>query len=280
MIKISLIQTSQNRRVELLRFVRSLNQQENIDFSEVQLIFVDQENNRDVFDDLNKNVMFDYIQTNHCSLSHARNLALPHVKGKYVAFPDDDCWYEPDTLFKALEILGQNNFQGVTGRGLNENNLPTSKFPDKAAVLTKTKRCAAISYTMFFLYVSSVFFDEDMGVGSPYNLGSGEETDYMLTLMEKYKYKIKYNPQLIVHHPRQDDIYEQSFMLKKHYSYARGAGYLMQKHKFSLNYYLRHFGRPILGILGYTIKCDEYKSKKSYYILKGRIEGYMYKKEG
>ena len=90
MIIISLIQTSQNRRSELLRFVLSLNHQQNIDFNKIQLIFVDQGENRAVFDELNKNVMFDYIQANNCSLSHARNLALPHVKGKYVAFPDDD----------------------------------------------------------------------------------------------------------------------------------------------------------------------------------------------
>ena len=44
--KISLIQTSQNRRAELERFVNSLNQQEGIDFSAIQFIFVDQGDNR------------------------------------------------------------------------------------------------------------------------------------------------------------------------------------------------------------------------------------------
>lgn len=277
MIIISLIQTSQNRRSELLRFVLSLNHQQNIDFNKIQLIFVDQGENRAVFDELNKNVMFDYIQANNCSLSHARNLALPHVKGKYVAFPDDDCWYEPDTLYKALKIFSDGNYQGVTGKGLNERNLPTSVFPDQGAVVTSTQRCAAISYTMFFLYEPSLLFDENMGIGSPYNLGSGEETDYMLVLMEKFGYNVVYNPTLIVRHPRSEDVGNKAFLLKKHYSYARGGGYLMKKHQFPFNYYLKSFVRPILGMIGYALKEDIYKSKKSFFLLKGRAEGFFYK---
>ena len=53
---ISLIQTSRNRRHELIRFVNSLNSQTNISFSNIQMIFVDQENNRDVFLDLNPKI--------------------------------------------------------------------------------------------------------------------------------------------------------------------------------------------------------------------------------
>ena len=73
---ISLIQTSRNRRHELIRFVNSLNSQTNISFSNIQMIFVDQENNRDVFLDLNPKIELTYIKYHHCSLSHARNIGL------------------------------------------------------------------------------------------------------------------------------------------------------------------------------------------------------------
>lgn len=276
-ILITLVQTSQTRRDELIRFIESLNAQINIEFSQVQYIFVDQGNNKDILEDINSDISFTYIVSELCSLSHARNLALPHVKGKYVGFPDDDCWYEPNTLSIALSVLNNDNIQGVTGKSLNDNNLPVSNSPQKGVFVSKTRRYGAISYNMFYLFQPSVFFDENMGVGSPYNLGSGEETDYMLTLMEKKKYRIKYNPNLIVHHPRQSDLYEKSFIIKKHYSYARGSGYLMQKHQFPIYYYIRQFGRPLLGIFGYAITGEWFKSKKSYYILKGRIEGFFYK---
>lgn len=44
---LSLVQTSQNRREELKRFLNSLNAQEMIDFKGIQLIFVDQGDNLD-----------------------------------------------------------------------------------------------------------------------------------------------------------------------------------------------------------------------------------------
>lgn len=43
---LSLVQTSQNRRQELIRFINSLNNQIGIDFSQIQLIFIDQGNNK------------------------------------------------------------------------------------------------------------------------------------------------------------------------------------------------------------------------------------------
>lgn len=274
---ISLIQTSQNRRTELERFVNSLNRQEGIDFTAIQLIFVDQGENKDVFDKLNSQIEFKYIKSERCSLSHARNIGLQYVKGIYVGYPDDDCWYEPDTLRKALAVLDEGKYQGVTGKGTNEVGKLTSAFPEKCAELTTTKRCAAISYTLFFKYQKDVFFDENIGVGSPYNIGSGEETDYLLTLMERYEYRVYYDADLSVHHPTTSDVLDETKALQKAYSYARGSGYLIQKHKFPITYIINKFLRPILGVVGYAVCGKSYNSKKSWNIFKGRIEGLTYK---
>ena len=267
---LSLIQTSQNRKKELERFVESVNKQQNIDFAQLQLIFIDQGNNKEIFNQLNQLISFTYIKTEKCSLSHARNLGLPLVEGKYVCFPDDDCWYEPDTLSKALAILEKGDYQGVSGKGTNEEGKLTSVFPDYDAVL-------AISYTLFFVYNRDVLFDENMGVGSPYNLGAGEETDYLLSLMECYGYKIFYQKDLIIHHPLQEGTYEQSYLLKKFYSYSRGSGFLMQKHRFPLSYKVNQFGRPLVGIVANFFKGDIFRSKKSFYLLKGKIEGLFFR---
>lgn len=276
-IELSLIQTSQNRRGELQRFVESLNSQVGIDFNKIQLIFVDQENNRDVFDKLNPQIKFDYIKYHHCSLSHARNVAIQHVGGRYVAFPDDDCWYEPDTLSKVLDYFEADTYDGVNCKGCNAEGKLTSIFPDKAAELTMTKRCAAISYTLFFRFNPEVRFDENMGVGSPYNIGSGEETDYLLTLMEK-GYKVYYDPNIIVHHPT-GDIYDKDAILRKTYSYARGAGYFLRKHNFPTSYKLSFICRPLLGTVVNALKLNGYKSHKSFNRFKGCLEGYFFKTE-
>lgn len=277
MIKLSLIQTSQNRRMELERFVISLNKQEGIDFSTIQFIFVDQGENKDVFDKLNSQIEFQYIKSERCSLSHARNIGLQYVKGAYVGYPDDDCWYEPYTLKKALAVLEEGRYQGLTGKGTNEEGKLTSSFPTASSELTRTKRCAAISYTLFFKYQSGVLFDENMGVGSPYNIGSGEETDYLLTLMEDYDYKVYYDSQLSIHHPTTTDVLDENKALQKAYSYARGSGYLMQKHDFPYSYKINKIIRPLAGIVIYTVCLKTYNLRKSWNILKGRIEGFTFK---
>lgn len=279
-IRISLIQTSQNRRNELTRFVNSLTVQKNIDFNRIQLIFVDQENNGDIFKPLDGIVELKIIKTEHCSLSHARNLALPFVKGDVVCFPDDDCWYEADTLYKVICFFEFHpEYDGVSGIGLNENNILTHVFPAKAQGITSENRCAAISYTMFYRFQDAVRFNEDIGVGSSYNLGAGEETDYMLNLMEKYNYKMFYDPNIVVHHPAPSDCCDKKGMLKKRYSYSRGAGYLMRLHKFSVRYCVRSFIRPFGGACIYCLRGDFYKMKMYMYIIKGLIEGYYFKKK-
>lgn len=278
-ILISLIQTSQNRRSELKRFVDSIIKQENIDLKKIQLIFVDQESNNDVFKPLEGFIDFLTIKTNHCSLSHARNLAIPYVKGKIIGFPDDDCWYESNTLEKVLSFFESHpEYDGLSGIGLNENNILTHTFPLKAQVITREKRCAAISYTMFFRFQKDVRFNENIGVGSPYKLGAGEETDYMLNLMEIYNYQMYYNPDIIVHHPASSDNSDHLRMIKKRYLYSRGAGYLMRLHKFSIKYYLRSFIRPLGGVFVYFLRCDFVMTKMYIFVIKGMVEGFFFKK--
>ncbi len=276
-IKLSLVQTSQDRRSELVRFVNSLNAQQGVDFSSVQLIFYDQGQNDDVFEILNPHILLTYIKGNRCSLSKARNICLPEVKGIYVAFPDDDCWYEPDTLRKALSVLQHGDYEGVTGKGTNEKGQLTSVFPSSSQNLTREKRCGAISYTLFFKFCPEMRFDEAIGVGSPYNIGAGEETDYLLSLMEKYDYRVYYDSELIIHHPILSESDNKERLLNKCYSYARGSGFLMQKHKFSLRYKLRMFIRPLIGMIVYLLKGNLFLFKRSYYNFRGRWEGYYFK---
>lgn len=271
-IIISLVQTCQDRKDELIRFVHSLNAQQGIDLSTVQLIFYDQGQNKEVFEKLNPQIRFSYLKGERASLSKARNICLPFVEGKYVAFPDDDCWYEPNTLSLVLKYLQEGRYQGVTGKGTNEKGELTNKFPQESAELTPTKRCAAISYTIFAQYNADVQFDENMGVGSPFNFGAGEETDYILSLMENYGYKFFYTPDISVHHPT-SKIYNWEQNCKRAYSYARGDGYLSHKHNFPLIYILRQLFRPLGGIMVYFLKGDYKKCRRSYLIFKGRTEG-------
>lgn len=275
--KLALVQTSQNRLSEVTRFVESLNSQTGIDFCSIQYIFVDQGDHKSALKNINKYIDLVYLTSYKCSLSHARNIALKYVDAVYICFPDDDCWYEEDTLSKVFKKFDSGEYQGITGIGFNEYGVLTSTFPLYSQNLTRTKLCAAISYTLFLKYQQSVKFDENMGVGSPHNIGSGEESDYLLTLMDNYGYKVRYDREIIVHHPAEGDAKFDEKSLLKAYSYARGDGYLIKKHNLPKMVLFRYIIRPIGGIIIFSIKGDIYGVKRSYYRLKGRIEGLLFK---
>ena len=141
------LNTSQYRVKALQRYVESLNAQENIDFSKIQLIFVDQGDCKEAFKNLNSQIDFKYIKYKPSSLSHARNVGLAYVKGKFVSFPDDDCWYEKDTLSKVLVKL--NSHDGVLIKATNEHGIPLAKYPHHNHIASLYNHCSACSNCIF-----------------------------------------------------------------------------------------------------------------------------------
>lgn len=268
---LSLIQTSLHRKRELIVFMEKLNSQIDVDFSELELIFVDQGDNEDVFKILDKRIHLIYIKSEKCSLSCARNKAIPYVTGKYVCFPDDDCWYEPNTLSEAFRILKQGN-EGVIGLALDYDGIPLDKY-HKDGPITRHNQKGAISFTIFVRFVPDIYFDINIGVGSPYRLSSGEETDYLCYVIDRVGCEnILYSNQVRIHHPRnKSDYFKDSIM--KTYNYARGWGFLLEKQHFPLKYKIKYFLRPLFGIILYILTLKFQKSYRSFMILKGRIEG-------
>lgn len=272
-MKLSLVQTSQNRHDELVRFVKSLNAQINIDFKEIQLIFIDQGNNESAFEQLNPNIELVYLRHELCSLSKARNLGLNYVKGDYVAFPDDDCWYEPNTLAEVF-INFEHGYEGVVAKGMDENDNLTNNFPSKQCKLSKFNHCGAISYCIFLKQIPGLTFDEKLGVGSYLKLSSGEEVDFLLKTMDKIGVNMIYCPTIIVRHPSNSiGLFHNT--IQKQYEYARGWGYLLYKHKFPMSIIIKSYARPIGGIVLYYLSLNFFRVKRSFYLLKGRLEGYF-----
>lgn len=150
-IDFSIILTSYNRKKELMRFIHSINGQENFDLSLLQIIFVDQEENAEIFSSLDGNVDSKYIKYHKCSLSEARNVALPHVKNNYICFGDDDAWYDKDTFYTISSFI-KKGYDGVFGVVKNESNCPLNVFPFTARKLTYANHCGAMSASMFIKF--------------------------------------------------------------------------------------------------------------------------------
>lgn len=275
-MKLSILVTSQTRPEELFRFFESINNQRELDFSNLQIIFVDQGSNYGCFNILNPIINKIYIKYHPCGLSEARNQGLKYVTGDYIAFGDDDSWYDNGTLVKIQYCIEHNNLDGVGTRICNEEDIPYSRYSSKKRLLTFTEHCGISSASMFLRFDKTINFDENIGLGSKYGLSSGEETDYLWSFMERHPTsKIEYHPEIIVRHP----VFQfQNFnnYFDKCFCYAKGEGYIIQKHNLPLLYKFKKLLRPFLGVIIYSC-CNSFKCKKSFYTLKGRIIGMNFK---
>lgn len=276
-MKLSLIVTTQNRPIEFKRFIESINLQKGFDFRNLQVILVDQMGggNKKVFSLLSPLIEAKFISYHKCGLSEARNIALPYVSGDIIGFGDDDSWYDNTTLKLIIECLKSSNLDGIGCVIENESGKKYSKYPSKETSLTYTNHCGVSSASMFLKHDKGISFDENIGVGSHYNLRSGEETDYLWTFMERHpKFKIVFHPEIIVRHPVCETITHED--LKKAYGYARGYGYILHKHHVPVSLKIKSIFRPLIGIIAYAITRPS-RSIHSFVLLKGRLEGYFFK---
>lgn len=100
----SLLIATVRRRTELEKLLFTLRQQQ---YQHIQIIIADQ-NPPSSLEDLHaqfSDLPLQIIPVPDKGVSQARNAIIPLAEGSYIAFPDDDCWYAPDTLTQAVEAF-------------------------------------------------------------------------------------------------------------------------------------------------------------------------------
>jgi glycosyltransferase involved in cell wall biosynthesis len=102
----SLIIATLNRVEHNICLLTSLKEQT---FKDFEVIIVDQNSHDNLKDGLMNDLQdFDSIYLHvkkDMGLSAARNYGLNHASGQVVAFPDDDCWYQKDSLQLVYDYL-------------------------------------------------------------------------------------------------------------------------------------------------------------------------------
>jgi len=198
----SLVMATLGRKTEVQKFCEHLAKQTCKDFD---LIVIDQ-NEEDFLSKILapfSNVFeITHVHSSVKGLSYNRNIGLKIARGDIIAFPDDDCWYEPNTL----EYI-QNEFSNTTAGYLCVN----SNDPDFPVVSNygnqKNKKIYSInfysfgiSYTIFIkrMILGDFKFDEQLGCGAEF--GAGEETDLLLYCLKNNALCI-YDGNFFIHHP-------------------------------------------------------------------------------
>lgn len=265
---VSLVTATLGRVKEITRLLDSLLIQTYKDF---EIIIIDQNEHfliQDLLHRYNHEIRIKYIRSSTKGLSFNRNIGLKYCEGNIVGFPDDDCYYDKNVLNDIVLILNNKKYKFAAIEACD----PITKSiyirnPNKdLSRFSVFKYC--ISFNIFTFYDAKFTFDEKLGVGTYFS--SGEETDYLFTILSNYD-KGCFAKNSLVYHPQNTA----SIDYKRAYNYALGFGGLFKKEiLLRRNYlYLFIYVYYLLRSLGGSIIA---RNKLFHlYTLFGRIKGFI-----
>lgn len=191
-----------------------------------------------------------HLKASAPNLSAARNAGIAAAAGQWVAFPDDDCWYEEDCLARVVEAIESTPqidgwvidwVEATGGTGLTAPTFDAPTF--------RSFRGGDASSITLFLKTSIVRdiagFDVRIGVGRYY--GAGEETDLMIRLLD-HGATIRRRSQARVHHHHSSERPELSRLaLRAVMRRERGVGALYAKHRLKTRIIARGLLAPLVN---------------------------------
>lgn len=275
---ISLVMATVGRTADVANFIASLATQTYRNF---ELIVVDQNRDdrlKDAVEEAGRiGCTVHWLRLDQRGLSMARNVGIARATGDYIAFPDDDCWYEPDTLTRVMaRFEADASLVGVVGSWVE--NEPTAE-EDQTFELSAFRRFrmpACASFTLFFRTdaVRNVHgFDEMLGVGRWF--GAAEETDLLLRLLT-HGASLSFEPGIRVHHPNKSSstIQDPDRIRERFKSYSRGTGAMYAKHRLSPIVILRGLVAPLMKALVPPWSRGKWIAGMATF--QGRVEGYRH----
>lgn len=274
-MKVSLILATFGRTEEVGRAIRSIAAQTDL---RVELLVIDQ--NRDdrlspfLKEGEEAGLEIVHLRLDRPSLSGARNLGLKWASGDVVAFPDDDCWYQPDTVGSMLSVFAaSDSIDGVIGHWVEQT---AGKSPPEHSTLSieawRRFRDGNASSITIFLKTDLVRrlggFDERLGVGRWF--GAAEETDLILRVLTSGA-RLVSSPNVRVHHHYSTQsggpLLERCRSVR---SRSRGTGAIYVKHKLSSWVIVRGLVAPVIVPL---LRADFGCALCGIFMSVGRAEG-------
>jgi len=171
---------------------------------------------------------FEVIVRKDKGLAKARNEGIKQSKGEVIAFIDDDAIPKKDWVEKILNNL--KNEMGITGMCIHpkkdifkEFNIPYYQG-DKPRY---TKLCCGCNMA----FRKNIF--NEIGLFDPYFDWGGEETEFSIRFLKKYK--LKYCPDVVVTHLNARNL---KHYLKKQYLCGKNDLYFWRKAGYSLIFQL------------------------------------------
>lgn len=210
--------------------------------------------------------------------SVGRNAGLLLTTAPFVAFPDDDAWYPPDTLAAVIAALSaQPRLAGLCCRqNTADGRSSMLRWQQQPGPVTSRNFLrTSIMSTMFFRrdWLDRVGpFDENMGVGSASWYGACEESDLLLRILEAGG-QINYDPSLVVLQEEPRDDVDEAFV-RKMLSYGCGQGHLWRKRSLPPSQLAYFCGRKLVAAAVRGARGDRIHARADLAWLQGNIAGF------
>jgi GT2 family glycosyltransferase len=205
----------------------------------------------------------------------ARNAGTDIANGQWLGFPDDDCWYEPDSLERIMERSERADTpQGVICQWVEQNEVhPAGLLSWKRSSRFRDYPVSSITLFIRRKLIRDVGgFDGRLGIGQWF--GAGEETDIVLRALRTgaliaHEPSAKIHHRVVSEHDPCSQIARRSALLR-----ARGTGAMYAKHKLPLWVIIRGLFSPLIKPLAKGHLGAEFK--QGIAITLGRLTGWIH----
>lgn len=277
--RLSLVVSTLNRTVELLRLFDSLANQTLTDF---EVIVVDQNVDERLTSLLVADWPFAVTHLHRSDLkgiSAGRNLGWQHAHGRVILFPDDDCWFAAGLLHDGLaefDRLGAAILSGraaaIDGRSIN------GRFARTARKITRRNVWTCQMEWITFIERSALEqldgFDDAIGIGSLSPWQAAEGPDFILRALAS-GLDANFDPALSGYHDEIETIHPEPATVRKLRGYARGMGHVLAKHGCGLASILYWSARPVFNVARFAAIGQFARSRCYLSVAQGRMEGYF-----
>ena len=282
--EISLVVSSIGRPSELRRLVDSLRSELEAGPT-VELIVVDQSDDGRCFDVLQEldtesgpAISWAYL-TSPIGVSRGRNLGMAVARGELIMFPDDDAWFNGDTLIRAATHLHDNpEHDGLCTQLQDGEGAPSMlRWAPSARTVTKhNHHRTSIGSTMLFrTEVARAVgeFDESLGPGAAGWYGSCEDADFLLRVIEQGGH-VWYDPDVVMNHrdSRRDG---GPLAQAKALGYGCGQGHMWRHHGFPRWLILSLAVRRLIGGVLWSLRDRPDIGRAHRAWVRGSINGWL-----
>jgi len=271
MIKVSLIVATFGRLAELVKLLDSLLLSE---YKNFEIIIVDQNEEGFLSGLIDRYSSLDIKKVwSEKGLSKARNVGMSVADGDILGFPDDDCWFFPNTLSEIVLSFDKSGYDFLSVTIVDErNNKYHSEQGDAfQEVNLRNLFKNVLSASLYIRKNCIIEFDESLGLGANSIFQSGEESDFVARLVSMGNRGL-FHPDIFIGHPQKNMELSDQYILRS-YSYALGFGRTLRKNKFSFFLKIKYLIRPSIAFLLFIYSPQ----KRSYYrnIFMGRLRGFL-----